>query len=552
VTGERASAGRAPAPRAPLRAAFGTTDLRRCQAGAAVARLVDIATLVAVSVHLFGRAGAGAVALFGVVRTLVPAAGAPLVTSARVAARRPGLTLAGCMLVAALGSAATAGLLVARGPVAAILVVAGAGGVALSCVRPLVTALLPRCITGPAALVATNSAAAMVDNLATVLGPLLAGAALATVGGAWVLWASAALLATMAAASLSLDGRAVTADDGTGPADRRRGRVLEGVRGLWTSPPVRLVVGLTAAQTAVRGAVNVLVVSLAIDALGMGGGGVGLLLGAIGVGGLAGLPVAVRIAGQGRMARAFGWALVLWGVPLVGIGLVTSAPVAVACFAVVGLGNALVDITCDTLLQRLVPAGELTRLVGTADAVFYGGMALGAVAAERLLVLVGVGAALLVVGLVLPLLAAGAWVVLRRLDRRLTERDSDVALLQLDGILSPLMLSVVDHLARRVEQHRYEPGEVIVREGDPGHHYFLVEEGEVDVWVAGDHRRSLGPGEGFGEMALLDGAPRSATVVARTPVLVRSLDRDDFVGVVLRDDAARAAARAVAARRLDP
>jgi trk system potassium uptake protein TrkA len=71
-------------------------------------------------------------------------------------------------------------------------------------------------------------------------------------------------------------------------------------------------------------------------------------------------------------------------------------------------------------------------------------------------------------------------------------------------------------------------GTEITREGDPGDEFFVVVEGDAVAAVDGRKVGSIGPGGFFGEMALLDGAERVATVVASTPMQLLVLSRDDF------------------------
>ncbi len=507
-----------------------------------------MATVVVVSVHLFSHFGPGWVAPFVAVRTLAPACSTPFVMAA-AGRRAPSRALTAAAAAAGASTAATAVIVGTSGPAWTIVVLGGVTGIALCCLRPLVIALLPCHINGPSQLLATNSFAALADNASTLAGPLLAAAALATLGPAAALWGSAALLA-FTAASMHTLGTA----EGAGPppeVDHRGGVVRAAVDGLrvLADGPLRLVTLLTAGQTFVRGALNVLVVSLAIEQLGMGDGGVGVLLGAIGVGGLIGLPIAVRIAQAGGMGRGLGVALVLWGVPIVAAAMASGPVVAVALFAVVGLGNDLVDITSDTLLQRLVPHAQLSSVLGAFDAVLYAGMGLGALVAGRLTAHVDVRTALELVGLLLPALVIVSWTWLRQLDGHVRERDADVALLQVHGIFSPLVMSTLDHLVGTMQLDSYDDGDHIIRKGDEGDCFVLIEDGEVEVVDDGEVVAVLGPGEGFGEIALLDGAPRNASVVARTSVRVRSLPRDDFLAAIRSHGSARDAAHQLADRR---
>lgn len=76
-------------------------------------------------------------------------------------------------------------------------------------------------------------------------------------------------------------------------------------------------------------------------------------------------------------------------------------------------------------------------------------------------------------------------------------------------------LQEIASVAKEVD---HKEGAVIAREGDKGMGFFLILDGTADVSVGGKSKRKLGPGEYFGEIALLDEGPRSATVTAKTPM----------------------------------
>jgi NADH dehydrogenase len=88
---------------------------------------------------------------------------------------------------------------------------------------------------------------------------------------------------------------------------------------------------------------------------------------------------------------------------------------------------------------------------------------------------------------------------------------------------------------QRLRVHHFEPGEAIVREGQVGREFYLILEGQVDVMGAGGSGRAiarLGPREAFGEKALLEDTPRTATVRASGPVDVLVMSREDFRSMV--------------------
>ena len=87
-------------------------------------------------------------------------------------------------------------------------------------------------------------------------------------------------------------------------------------------------------------------------------------------------------------------------------------------------------------------------------------------------------------------------------------------------------LERVAALAR--DEARFEPGDVIYKEGEPARDCYVIVDGEAEVTVSGRYLRSIGEGESVGEMGLLDRGPRTATVVARTPVAVQVIQGDGF------------------------
>jgi CRP-like cAMP-binding protein len=93
-------------------------------------------------------------------------------------------------------------------------------------------------------------------------------------------------------------------------------------------------------------------------------------------------------------------------------------------------------------------------------------------------------------------------------------------------------------------------GTEITRQGDIGDRFYLVDEGEADVTIDGHVVTTLGPGDYFGEIALLRDVPRTATVTARTDASLLALERDEFVSAVTGHPTSLEAADAVVAARL--
>lgn len=106
--------------------------------------------------------------------------------------------------------------------------------------------------------------------------------------------------------------------------------------------------------------------------------------------------------------------------------------------------------------------------------------------------------------------------------------DAHVKYLQRVPIFQPLPADELEAVARSLKERVYEPGAVIVKQGDPGVGFFLIAEGAVEVSHDGHRIRELGPGEFFGELALMEERARTATVTAKARTRCLQLVRWDF------------------------
>ena len=88
------------------------------------------------------------------------------------------------------------------------------------------------------------------------------------------------------------------------------------------------------------------------------------------------------------------------------------------------------------------------------------------------------------------------------------------------------------NIAEKVTRRHYDAGDVVIREGDQGDELFLISEGEVEVERRGQEVARLGPAEFFGELALISGEPRNATVMATKPLDTYVLGKADFRAAV--------------------
>lgn len=96
------------------------------------------------------------------------------------------------------------------------------------------------------------------------------------------------------------------------------------------------------------------------------------------------------------------------------------------------------------------------------------------------------------------------------------------------------MSTTIDIFKYEKNVEYYAAGDTIFEVGDEGHHMYVVQDGEVEVLVKDKVIDSLGPGGVFGEMAIIDKSPRTATVRARTDCKVVPIDETRFMNHVHR------------------
>lgn len=231
-----------------------------------------------------------------------------------------------------------------------------------------------------------------------------------------------------------------------------------------------LLTGLAALQTFTRGALMVFVVVVAIKVVGGGQPEVGVLTAAVGVGAIGSSLSAALLVGRGDLARWFGVGVALWGLPLVAIGVAPQLSAVIVLLAIVGIGNALVDVGVFTLLARLADDSvlALARVFASFEGIITLGVAAGAIAASGLIDALGVRPALVVVGCVAPIGVLVGWRALGALDRRVRVQDADVALLQRVSILGPLPGVTIEALAAGLLRIELPAGATVFEQGEDG------------------------------------------------------------------------------------
>ncbi len=505
-------------------------NLRRAQLSFLAAWTAEWAFTVALGIVAYRDGGATAVGLMSLLRMVPSAVVAPLAAPLADRGRRERvLVLVSTFRGVTIGAA---GVVVAiDGPVLIVYVLAVLATVIATLYLPAHSALLPSlCRTGHE-LASANVVRGFLDSVATLLGPLLAAVLLEFTGVSAVFAVAGG--ASLAAAVILVGLRYVAPPRPAAPrAVHLMAEAAEGIRAIVRNRDLALLNGLAIAQTFTRGALTVFAVVVALDLLRTGEPGVGTLTAAIGAGAVLGSLAASLLVETRRLARWFGIGIALWGLPLALIAVFPQQATALGLLACVGFANALVDLGLYTLMDRLAPNDILARVFGLQESLVALTVGLGAIVASVLIDLTSVRMAMAAVGLLCPILVVASWRRLKRPDRYIGELDDEIGLLRGVPMLQPLPLPAIEQLARGLEPVDVSARRVVIHQGDPGDRFYVIEKGRANVIGDGRLVTTLGPGEGFGEIALLRRVRRTATVQAATELKLYALRCNRFLPVV--------------------
>lgn len=536
-----------------VRAAFANPAIRRVLLAFIGFSLAEWMSWIAILVYAFARGGTTETGVAALIQLAPAALVAPMAATFGDHFRRERALLFAYLLQAAAMAIGTVALGV-DAPSWIVYLAAALANTSITLTRPIQAALLPSLARTPSELTTSNVVSATVETGAMLLGPALAGLALALTGPAVVF----ALSATVLIAGAALVSGARTHHPHEEPLHEQAGGfataaadMFTGFRLAFRERQPRVVLAIIAAGSVLWGVLDVLLVVLAIDVLRIGDSGVGLLNAAVGAGGLLGAAAAsMALIGRRGLATPVMVGVLLWAIPLAVLGQFASVPVAIGLLAVAGLGRMLLDTSSSTLLQRVAPDRMLARIFGMLEGVHMGSLAIGSILAPLLVAIAGEGTAFLVAAGAMLVTAAAAWPALRRLDTVGAARQQDVDLLRGIPMFEPLGPAAIDRLACALVPVHAHPGTVVVQQGDPGDHFYIVTSGRVVVSIDGRQVREEQAGESFGEIALLRSVPRTATVEAVEPTEMVLLERAPFLEAVTGLPASEAVAHAVADARL--
>ncbi len=535
--------------------------LLRATVAFAIFNAVEIGEWTAILVYAYAATGPESVGVVAVLQLVPAALLAPLLSGVGDRYRRDraltGTYLAQVVLIGATGLA-----ILANAPVAVVYALAILVSISQSVPRPVQAALLPALASTPDELTASNALSSVAEGVGALAGPFAVGIvlALASVGVAFMVMAAGLVLAVLLVLRLgaqvpALDAVGSDGEEaiGTDPAADSVGRsatLLAGLRAVAVDRDLLLVMALLAGRLLVYGGLEVLLVLTAIEVLGTGQSGAGFLGSAFGAGAVVGGASTIALAGHRSLAPWLGVGALVVGMQLLLVGAFPAPGSALVLLALGGVGMALIDVVGQTLLQRIAPDAIRARVFGVLEGLLLAAEALGSFLVAPAVLLLGVRGALIVFGAALPVVALAAAPRFGRLDGRVVIPVREIALLRQVSMFVPVSAAVIESAARRLVRLELPAGIAVIREGEPGDRFYVVASGSLRVTRGGATLREMGPGDSFGEIALLRDVPRTATVVAISEVELYALDREQFLAAVTGQPRAIAEALRVATARL--
>jgi MFS family permease len=506
--------------------------------------LTENAVWIAMLVYAYARGGTTAAGLIAVAQ-LVPAAVVAPIAAGFADRRSPVILLAGGYLVQTAAMAGTAVAVEAGVPLAAYAA-AVVASTAVTATRPAQSALIPSIATTPDQLTAANVVVGWLDAAGVAAAGLLAGVliSLAGVGAVFAVSAGLGLVAALLTAGLRAPALAAEPDPGAVTAG-----IGAGLRLAAGQPRLRIMLALLTADSVVVGALDLLVVILALTVLKRPPGWAGYLDFGFGVGAVLAATASAVLVGR-RLSRPIVLAALAFSAALAAVAFGPGLAGTVALLAVAGASHALLNVATRTLLQRSVPPQLIGRIFGVLEGLVMAGLAVGALLVPGLAHLGGSRLAVLGVAAVLPLAAVAGGRVVFRLDNGIAVPVVEIALLRSLPLFAELPAPALEGLAAALEPVSLAAAEVLIRQGDPGDAYYVIATGELDAVQDGHRLGRFGRGEGVGEIALLRAIPRTATILARTEATVYRLDRDHFLTAVLGHAPTRRQAGQIADTRL--
>jgi CRP-like cAMP-binding protein/predicted MFS family arabinose efflux permease len=441
-------------------------------------------------------------------------------------------------------SAAVMALLVVEtsihAPVALAILTAAVTSVIGTIYEPAVAASTPQ-LVGERDLGSANALRNTIDNAVVIAGPGL-GAVLLLLGPPPIAIAvNAASFVVSALLVMRIHARSKPVDVTEGGELGAFRQMLVGAKSITSSSTAAVLVAYSVVATFVFGVDTVLLVVLSRDVLGTGAEGYGYLLAGLGTGGVLAAGVVARLERLPRLGFVILAGMAIYCLPTLLFLFVTSPVVAFVIEAVRGAGTLVVDVLAISALQRSLQSEVLARVFGAFNGFILAAVLLGASVAPPVLSGFGLTSTLWLAGAVLPAACLVGWPALQRMDRQAAERmaalQPRVDLLAACDLFAAVTEGSLEQLAGAAEEAEVPAGQAVVTEGEPADAFFVVMSGSMIVTGQGEAARStvlrtLQPGDYFGEIGLIEGIPRTATVTAAEPSRVLRVQGDDFISAL--------------------
>lgn len=511
----------------------------------------EFATWVAMLVYGYQRGGASTAGSVAAIQLIPCGIIAPFVGFVGDRFRRDRVLFASYLVQGlTLGLAAVA--LAIDASFLVVMVFASIATCSLMITRPTQAALLPSVSNGPEELTAANALSMFAGSAGIVVGPFVAGILLARWGPSQVfaVFAVVMVLAATLVARLQISAGDAAPNALAGVREVVRAS-LGGFRFLRAERRASVVVLVLSGGIVLSGALDVLFVAVAISVLGKGQSWAGFLSSASGFGALVGAALAVTLVGRRRLVPALAGGTFVFSGPVAVIGAAPAVATAPVWFAVAGAGGSVAWVAGTTLLQRIAPDEVLARVFGVLEGLRAFALAIGSLGASALIAAFGVRVALIVIATLAPAVMLALWIPLSSIDRDAPAPDPElVAFVRRIPLFSPLLPPAIERIVAHLERTSLASGQIVIREGVVGDRFFLIQSGEVEVTRDGTSVTVLHAGDHVGEIALLRDVPRTATVIATTPVVLLTLDRVAFVEAVTGYPQSRERAQAIVEARL--
>jgi MFS family permease len=515
--------------------------------------LTEYSVWIAMLVFAYGHGGATVAGLVAVAQ-MVPAAVVALLVAPLADRRSPVVVLAGGYLVQAAAMAATAVAVLVGTPVAAY-VASVLAATAMVTTRPAQSVLIPSVAVTADQLTAANVVVGWLDAAGFAAAGLLAGIliSLAGVGSVFAVCAALGIAAALLVAGLRAAALPAPQQEPAEPQqpaapqqepaepqqpeqESEEPSALagagQGLRLAVRQPRIRLMVALLSAASVVAGALDLLIVIIAISVLGRPQAWAGYLDFVFGAGAVLAATVSAVLIGR-RLGGPILAAALTFSAAVAGLAFGSGLAGTMALLVVAGGSDSLLDVAIRTLLQRSVPPQLIGRVFGILEGFTLAGYALGALLVPLLVHLGGSRLALLGVAAVLPLAAIAGGRALFGLDAGTPVPVVEIALLRSLPLFAELPAPAIEGLAAALTPVQLAAGTVLIRQGDQGDAYYAIAAGELDALQDGQFLRRCERGEGVGEIALLRAIPRTATVIAHSAATVYELNRELFLTAVL-------------------